>query len=503
MDLLELGDVATAEREIDLFDRMAAELRQPLNAGYSALFRATLAILRGKYDEGEALAAQALEIGQRANSTTAIAFYGAQMSRLWVDKGLLAGMEPALREIIDQQPQYSSVRPALAFFLAELGRIDEARTEFELLARGGFADAALDTNWATTIVYLSLTCYILRDRDRATLLYEMVRPYADRNLVSGPPPVQCFGPASYYLGLLATAMGLADTALEHFEHAMSMSRNMGAKPALARSQAALGRWLLTRDGRAERERAIELLRESFETARALGMEPLRERTEALLSEAGTPPAAAVSAEPEIVAAGTSPASGRFIREGEYWSITYGGAVSRFREAKGFRYLGHLLANPGKDFHVFDLASAVEGSPVTSVPADTADASMTAVSDLGDAGEVLDDKAKAAYRARLTELSEDLEEAERWADPERASRIREEIDALTDQLAAAVGLGGRDRKAASHAERERLRVTKSIRSAVRRIAESDAGLGRHLESAVRTGYFCSYSPDPEHPVAWIT
>jgi non-specific serine/threonine protein kinase len=178
-------------------------------------------------------------------------------------------------------------------------------------------------------------------------------------------------------------------------------------------------------------------------------------------------------------------------------------VSRLKDAKGFRYMSHLLANPGKDFHVFDLTSAVEGAHVTSVPAEAPDPNMTTASDIGDAGALLDDKAKAAYRARLTELGEDLEEAEGWSDTERASRIREEIDALTDQLAAAVGLGGRDRKAASHAERERLRVTKSIRSAVRRIAESDAGLGRHLESAVRTGYFCSYTPDPEHPVAWIT
>jgi eukaryotic-like serine/threonine-protein kinase len=84
-------------------------------------------------------------------------------------------------------------------------------------------------------------------------------------------------------------------------------------------------------------------------------------------------------------------------------------------------------------------------------------------DLGDAGELLDAMAKAAYRARLEELRADLEEAERFSDPGRAARSRQEIDFLEDELARAVGLGGRDRRAAAHAERARLNVTRAIRA----------------------------------------
>jgi hypothetical protein len=37
------------------------------------------------------------------------------------------------------------------------------------------------------------------------------------------------------------------------------------------------------------------------------------------------------------------------------------------------------------------------------------------------------------------------------------------------------------------------VQKRLRDAIRRIAEVDAGIGRQLERAVRTGTFCAYEP----------
>jgi hypothetical protein len=69
-------------------------------------------------------------------------------------------------------------------------------------------------------------------------------------------------------------------------------------------------------------------------------------------------------------------------------------------------------------------------------------------DLGDAGVLLDATAKAAYRARLAELRAELEEAEGFNDPARAAKARQETEFLVAELARAVGLGGRDRRAAS-------------------------------------------------------
>jgi len=119
----------------------------------------------------------------------------------------------------------------------------------------------------------------------------------------------------------------------------------------------------------------------------------------------------------------------------------------------------------------------------------------------DAGPVLDERAKAQYRQRLQELADDIEEAEAWGDPERAARARRETDLLTEELVRAVGLGGRDRRAASDAERARASVTKALRTAIRRIAEHDPELGRHLTVSVRTGAFCAYCPDPASSISW--
>jgi hypothetical protein len=124
-----------------------------------------------------------------------------------------------------------------------------------------------------------------------------------------------------------------------------------------------------------------------------------------------------------------------------------------------------------------------------------------ISDGGDAGELLDAEAKAAYYARITELREELEEAERFNDLERLARLREEQEFIGAELARAVGLGGRDRRAGSAAERARVNVTRAIRGAVKAIAEHDARLGHHLERSVRTGIFCAYQPGPQGPDGW--
>ena len=65
----------------------------------------------------------------------------------------------------------------------------------------------------------------------------------------------------------------------------------------------------------------------------------------------------------------------------------------------------------------------------------------------------------------------------------------------------MGLGGRDRKAASSAERARVSVTKAIRATIKRITEHDPILARELETTVRTGIFCVHEPDPRHPLEW--
>jgi hypothetical protein len=180
-------------------------------------------------------------------------------------------------------------------------------------------------------------------------------------------------------------------------------------------------------------------------------------------------------------------------------VTYGGKTSRLKDSKGLRYIGHLLRNPGNEIHVLDLVAQVEGAPQEPSAAG-AGGGLDSIG-LGDAGEVLDAAAKAAYKRRLDDLQEELEEAQEFNDPERAARLQDERDALIQQLAGAVGLGGRDRKAVSAAERARVSVTKTIKDALKKIADNDEALGAHLISTIHTGTYCAYTPDPRVPVDW--
>jgi hypothetical protein len=177
-------------------------------------------------------------------------------------------------------------------------------------------------------------------------------------------------------------------------------------------------------------------------------------------------------------------------ESGFWLVGFAGAVTRVPDSLGLRYLDLLIRHPGRELAAMDLVRlvAATGASATSASADGLhDASGTG------ADEVLDPQARAAYRQRLTELDEDLAEAEQWNDTERASRLRAEKDFLVRELAAATGLGGRPRRLGAESERARLNVTRAIRSAIARIRDRDAAAADHLDQAVRTGTRCSYSP----------
>jgi tetratricopeptide (TPR) repeat protein len=188
-----------------------------------------------------------------------------------------------------------------------------------------------------------------------------------------------------------------------------------------------------------------------------------------------------------VAVGATADANVFRREGDYWCVVFDGRTVRVRDLKGMRYLAQLLAHPGRELHVLDLVAAETGQQTA----------------LGDAGEMLDERAKAAYRRRLVEIEDDIEQAHAVEDAEREAQADAERDFLVRELARAIGLGGRHRRAASTSERARSAVTRAVRQGIARIGEHHPELGEHLNHAVRTGTYCAYVPDPGGPAAWTS
>jgi hypothetical protein len=154
-----------------------------------------------------------------------------------------------------------------------------------------------------------------------------------------------------------------------------------------------------------------------------------------------------------------------------------------KDAKGLRDLAHLLARPGQDVHVLDLVN----------PDGVERALPRAAGDLGD---LLDARARAEYRRRVAELDDEIAEAQRDHDLERAHAER---DFIAAELSAALGLGGRPRRSGDPAERARKAVTGRIRLTIGRLGSEHPELARHLTNAVRTGTYCAYRP--ESAVDW--
>jgi hypothetical protein len=195
--------------------------------------------------------------------------------------------------------------------------------------------------------------------------------------------------------------------------------------------------------------------------------------------------------------------GIFRHEGDLWRVRYEGSWITVRRLKGLVYLQHLLLHPEEKVHVSQLAAMSDQRWSEFVGKGVCEGNLARprVRGEAEAGTIIDDRARDEYRAHLADLRAELDEAIHWADLERADSIRREIDFLSTQLARAFGHDGRTRKTGDPIERVRKAVTNRIHHAIERIANQHPSLGRHLHNAIRTGFFCWYSPEP--PVVWTS
>jgi hypothetical protein len=179
----------------------------------------------------------------------------------------------------------------------------------------------------------------------------------------------------------------------------------------------------------------------------------------------------------------------FRRKGDVWQVRFaGGEDFILLPSKGAAYLHLLLSNPGASFTVASLSVRVAKDPTSYC--------------LGDAGEVLDAEALAAYRTRAQEAAEELKEARERADVAAQAKLREEIEWLAEEVRKGRGFHGRGRKQYDDRERVRQRVRVAIRRAVRRIGEYDARLAEHLSPPrLVCGWNPGYTPGPG--IRWET
>jgi len=454
-DHTDLGQAAEADEVIEDLDRIARSFAHPRHQWRVAMLRALRANSSGQWAAADRFLDESVALGSD-DPAYPYALFGHRLARLRAQE-----RADELVQLVDDESSplragadYDALNAALrASAYARAGQLDRAREAMPLARQClQFEDVGFTALFAEAAAALG-------DRDACAVVEPLLAGWANRLASGGPMFMYVADPVERYLGLVAATRGDRTRAIGHFESALVQLRTSGSLPYLARTSLDLAK-LLDDGSTEERERSAALRGEAKELADRFDLVDLR---------VAARPVAASSA-PHI------PASPGFtlVHEGEAWAITSRGSTFRLRDSRGLRILAKLLEHPGEDLHALDLADSSDGTI-----------------DRGDAGVVLDARARAEYRARLVDIREDLADAERRGDLGWIDRLRTEAEAIQAELARAFSHGGRARRSGAAAERARSAVTRRVREAIAKIGEHDRPLGEHLEWAVRTGMTCSY------------
>jgi DNA-binding CsgD family transcriptional regulator/tetratricopeptide (TPR) repeat protein len=288
------GDIATLEVELADFARRAEDLRQPFHLWVTAVYRGMVALLLGRFGEGETLARQARALGQRMQSDAAERGYWWQVFALRREQGRLADVATDLQAVVRRYPDRTQQWQCLMLLLdCELGNLAEARRALEEV----FAVVLRDQPWLYLWQLLAEVCARVGDRDRVARMYDLLLPFSGMIPIASPSNCACHGSVSRTLGLLAATLDRWDVAEAHFEDALATHAAMGARPLLAHTRREYATMLLARlkaEGRDHptdddariAARARDLLDAAAALYDELGMEHHAAQGRALLTDAG-------------------------------------------------------------------------------------------------------------------------------------------------------------------------------------------------------------------------
>ncbi|MFC6090965.1 ATP-binding protein [Saccharothrix lopnurensis] len=420
--LVELGDPRYLD-QLHSFVALAERLGTTRFGFSAAADQSIICTLHGRYAEAEALLSRAADLGARVHAAFSMVYLHLRWALL-LPQGRFAELEQLAEELA------ASTHPAVGLLLGltalERGDVESARAHLDVPVPD---ERYQPTFEPLRLRFLAQFAAAAGDRELAGRVRGLLAPHRGKWLVS-LYGCDISGPVDLWLGVVDLVLGRCDEAEAELTAARRSAERLRARPWAALADRHLAAVARVRSGRAP------------------AVVPTLARR-----------------------ADTDPAD-EFRRDGEVWSLTFGGVTVRVPDSKGLRDLHVLLSSPGEPVPAMTLLApgAVAFARLGSDP-------------------VLDDEAKARYRRRLALLDEEIDRA---PDDERAAALDRERAALLEELRAAAGLAGRTRRLGDEVERARKTVTARIRDALRKLDARHPGLAAHLRETVSTGATCVYS-----------
>ncbi len=267
VDLWELGRIDELRTEIDSYERLADQVGLPHYRWYVPLWRASLEILAGRWDEAAALTTEAEALGRHADDPNAPLHTRIQRDFSLAAQFRLSEVE---REGQLQQLESSPVTEPWLAVVARLdarsGRRDSAR---ELVARLTEGDMAMDVNWLQACLLADAAADI-GDRAAAARVHDRLEPYADLFAVVARG-AGCYCSTELYLGRAAATAGRLDEGEARLRRAVAVNDAAGCESFAAVSTLRLGEVLAERG---DEPAARDVLAETGARAEALAMPAL-------------------------------------------------------------------------------------------------------------------------------------------------------------------------------------------------------------------------------------
>lgn len=465
---MEMGQLSLARPELAEHYRIASRRMQPRTLANAVSRASTKALLEGNLAQCERLSWWTWELENQSHTGPAAdLFLAAQLAVFRAETAQLSALEKSANIMRDSAERLN--RPFLLAFatwaLLRAGRRKEGQALYDRCVLGGPEyfpkDFAVLFAWSA----IAQSALMLEDTATAQLFGQQLVPYSERVAVCGT--ASSFGPIALVLSQISQQAGDSESALKWATQSAALCAKEGIALYSAMSEWHYAQVLLLDRGSSAQRMAQEALSRAKILADRHQLTTLRER---LIG----PTASQRPSTPVVEDASLS-------LEGAVWALTFAKHTVRVKDSRGMQYVAKLLREPKQEQPVVLLSETVVES--------SAD------------GPVLDAQAKRQYQERIHRLREELEEAEEFGQLERVARAKEELELLGDELARAVGLGRRDRVQNTTQEKARMRVTQAIRRAIANVTELHPKAGSHLQSAIRTGAFCAYDPDPSLQIRW--